>query len=104
MNENQTSDLFISMIYSLQMQAFIHLGKIINPATNKTEKDLVAAQMTIDMLDMLKDKTKGNLTDYEKSFLEKVIADLKLNYVDEVNAESKSTSSAASTEDTTNKT
>jgi len=59
MNENQTSDLFISMIYSLQMQAFIHLGKIINPATNKTEKDLVAAQMTIDMLDMLKDKTKG---------------------------------------------
>lgn len=104
MNENQSSDLFISMIYSLQMQAFIHLGKIINPATNKTEKDLVAAQMTIDMLDMLKDKTKGNLTDYEKSFLEKVIADLKLNYVDEVNARDTSTTSTDSSEQTTDKT
>lgn len=104
MNENQTSDLFISMIYSLQMQAFIHLGKIINPATNKTEKDLVAAQMTIDMLDMLKDKTKGNLTEYESSFLEKVIADLKLNYVDEVNNVDKSAPSTESSEDTTNKT
>lgn len=104
MNENQSSDLFISMIYSLQMQAFIHLGKMINPATNKTEKDLVAAQMTIDMLDMLKDKTKGNLTDYEKSFLEKVIADLKLNYVDEVNARDTSTTSTDSSEQTTDKT
>ena len=83
--KEEYTHMFISLIYSLQMQTMIHLGKIANPATGKVETELDAAQATIDMVDMLKAKTVNNLTDDEKRFLDQVLADLKLNFVDEKN-------------------
>jgi Domain of unknown function (DUF1844) len=71
------------LIYSFQMQTMMQLGKLANPMTSKIEKELDGAKVTIDMLDMLKAKTKGNIADDESKFLEQVIADLKLNYVEE---------------------
>ena len=50
----------------------------------KITKDLKSAQMTIDMLLMLKEKTKGNLTDTEAKLLEDTISNLQMNYADEV--------------------
>ncbi len=85
MKEEEYTHMFISLIYSLQMQTMIHLGKIANPATGKVETELDAAQATIDMVDMLKAKTLNNLSDDEKRFLDQVLADLKLNFVDEKN-------------------
>ncbi len=85
MKEEEYSHMFISLIYSLQMQTMIHLGKIANPATGKVETELDVAQATIDMVDMLKAKTVNNLSDDEKRFLDQVLADLKLNFVDEKN-------------------
>jgi len=59
------------------------LGKIKNPVSDKIEKDMPAAQMTIDIIDMIKEKTKNNLSEQESKFIEQVLADLKLNYVHE---------------------
>ncbi len=83
MNDDKNKQLFFSLIYSFQMQAMIQLGKLTNPVSNKTEKELDGAQVTIDMLDMLKAKTKNNVGDDEIRFLDQVIADLKLNFVEE---------------------
>lgn len=65
------------------MQTLVALGKLKNPMTEKTETDLFSAQTTIDMLEMLKEKTKNNLNETETKYLEQALADLKLNYVEE---------------------
>jgi len=83
MNDERNKQLFLSLIYSFQMQAMMQLGKLANPMTNKIERELESAQVTIDMLDMIKAKSNGNTTDEEGKFLDHVIADLKLNYVEE---------------------
>ncbi len=61
------------------------LGKIKNPITGAIERDLAAAQNSIDILDMLREKTRGNLSENENRLLSTVIQELKLNYVDEAN-------------------
>jgi len=78
------SQLFFYLLSSFEMSALVQMGKIKNPATDKMEKDLMQAQLSIDIIDMMKEKTEGNLNDDEKKFLENMIAQLKLNYVDEV--------------------
>lgn len=83
MDNDKLSHLFFSLIYSFQMQTMMSLGKIKNPVSDKIEKDLAAAQMTIDIIDMIKEKTKNNLSEQESKFIDQVLADLKLNYVHE---------------------
>ena len=68
------------MIHSAAMQ---QMGKVKNPITDKVERDLEQAQMSIDMLDMIAEKTKGNLSDDEAKLLKTLLQELKLNYVDE---------------------
>ena len=85
MNNNE---LFMTLVSSLASQAWIQLGKIKNPITDKVEKDLGAASMSIDMLSMIQEKTKGNLEDYESQLLEKTLNDLKMNFVFEKNQDS----------------
>lgn len=89
MDEDRNKQLYLSLIYSFQMQAMMQLGKLANPMTNKIEREVESAQVTIDMLDMLKVKTKGNNSDEEIKFLDQVIADLKLNYVEECDKDKK---------------
>jgi|WetSurMetagenome_2_1015567.scaffolds.fasta_scaffold332002_1 hypothetical protein len=83
MDNDKTSQLFLSLIYSFQMQTWMHLGKLKNPVSDKVERDLQAAQMSIDMIEMLKDKTINNVSSEEQKFIEQILADLKLNYVEE---------------------
>lgn len=83
MDKDKATQMFFSLIYSFQMQTMMHLGKIKNPVTDKIEVELPAAQATIDLIEMLAEKTKGNLSDEEKRFLDTAISDLKLNYVEE---------------------
>jgi len=90
MTDDKKKQLFLSLIYSFQMQTMMQLGKLANPVTGTIEKELDGAQVTIDMLDMLKEKTKGNSSEEEIRFLDQVIADLKLNYVEERDKEGKS--------------
>lgn len=75
--------LFVQLVSSLHGAVLMHLGKIKNPASDKLERNLEQAEMTIEMLDMLKEKTKNNLSVDEEKFFSMVISELKLNYVDE---------------------
>ena len=84
MNNNE---LFVTLVSSLTSQAWMQLGKIKNPVTDKIEKSLDAASMSIDMLSMLQEKTKNNLDEYESKLLEQSLNDLRMNFVFEKNAE-----------------
>lgn len=77
--------LFSGLAIMIHAAAMQQMGKVKNPATDKVERNLEQAQMSIDMLDMIAAKTKGNLTKDEEQFLQRFTQELKLNYVDEVN-------------------
>jgi PIN domain nuclease of toxin-antitoxin system len=89
------SQLFFYLLSSFEMAALQQMGKIKSPLTDKLEKDLQQAQISIDIIDMVKEKTKGNLSEDESKFLERMIAQLKLNYVDEMEKEKKEKDIAA---------
>ncbi len=72
---------FTAFIMSLNTSALFYLGEIPDPATGQTTQDLVLVKHTIDTLDLLDKKTKGNLTEDEQNMLEKFIYDLKMRYV-----------------------
>jgi hypothetical protein len=81
--------LFMQLVLQNQQLAMMSMGKLKNPVSDKIERNLEFAKMSIDTLDMLASKTKGNLSEYEEKFLAEIIKDLKLNYVDEANKEPK---------------
>ena len=83
MDNNKNTQLFVSLIYTFQMQTLVSLGKLKNPMTEKTEKDFTAAQTTIDMIEMLKEKTKNNLNEQESKYIDQALSELKLNYIAE---------------------
>ncbi len=74
---------FSSFIFSLSTSALLHLGEIPDPATHKREKDLPLAKQTIDILGMLKEKTRGNLTPDEEKLMENILTDLRWRYIRE---------------------
>ncbi|MBM4032748.1 MAG: DUF1844 domain-containing protein [Planctomycetes bacterium] len=73
---------FAILVRSIATQVFVSLGQIENPLTKKKEVDLKSAKFSIDLLQMLSDKTRGNLTDDEKRFLESVLYTLRMGYVE----------------------
>jgi hypothetical protein len=76
---------FAQLVLSLQMGAMQQMGKLASPLTGKVERDLMLAQASIDMLSMLQEKMKGNLTSEEEKFIGRVLYELRMNYVDEAN-------------------
>ena len=76
--------IFFNLITILASLAWCQLGKIQDPVDSKIKKDLKGAQITIDMLLMLYDKTKGNLTKKEEEILTSAISNFQINYADEV--------------------
>jgi len=83
MTAEKNTSLLFSLIMTFQAAAMQQMGKLKNPITDKIERDLQQAQLSIDILDMLEEKTKGNLSEDESRFLKGVLQELKLNYVDE---------------------
>jgi len=72
---------FINFIFSLSTSALIQLGEIQDPLTQQQVKDLPLAKQTIDLIGMLREKTKGNLTPDEEKLIETVLYDLRMRYV-----------------------
>ena len=72
---------FTAFVMSLNTSALFHLGEISDPVTGKKEQDLVLVKHTIDTLQLLEEKTKGNLTDEEQDLLRNALYDLKMRYV-----------------------
>ncbi len=81
MDKDKSAQLFMGLCTSLVTQAWMQLGKIKNPMTDKMDINLDAASLTIDMLSMLKEKTKGNVSDDEEKILNQSINELKMNYI-----------------------
>ena len=81
--EQMNEFLFMQVVLMFQGAAWQHMGKVMNPATNKVERDLAQAKNTIDIIGMLQAKTKGNLSDNEQKFLEHALYELRMNYIDE---------------------
>ncbi|OGS44802.1 MAG: hypothetical protein A2539_04235 [Elusimicrobia bacterium RIFOXYD2_FULL_34_15] len=81
--ESKLNEYFFSLIISLSAAAMQQMGKISRPITNGIEKNLEQAKISIDMLIMIREKTKGNLNLEENKLLDSTISDLQLNYVDE---------------------
>lgn len=74
---------FLDMVGLFGSQAMIALGKLANPATGKAEKNMAAARLFIDTLEMLEHKTKGNLNADETKVLQATLTDLRLMFVEE---------------------
>ena len=73
----------LQLIISLQAGAMQQMGKVANPMTGQVERDLELCRHTIGMVEMLKNKMTGNLTDDESKLLEHILYELKMNYVEE---------------------
>ena len=77
---NERTFSFSDFLTSLGLQTLIKMGEIQDPNL-KSEIDLDGAQETIDLLLMLKEKTKGNLSAEEETLLTSLIAELQLKFV-----------------------
>ena len=75
---------FTAFVMSLNTSALYHLGEISDPVTGDRNQDLVLAKHTIDTLQLLEEKTKGNLNGEEQDLLKNVLYDLKMRYVQKV--------------------
>ncbi len=71
----------ITFIMSLSSSAMVNLGEVPDPLTGETKVDLELARHTIDVLGMLEEKTKGNLTPEEEEFLKNVLFELRMKYI-----------------------
>jgi len=74
---------FTNFVLSLSTSALFHFGDFPDQEGGKTQKNLSAAKQTIDILDMLNEKTKGNLNENENTLIQSVLYELKLRYVKE---------------------
>ena len=83
----QNQALFAQLVVMLYGATMQQMGKVVNPLTNKAERNLELAKLSIDMLSMVEEKTKGNLSDEEARFLSDSLFQLRMNYVDEVKKE-----------------
>ena len=74
---------FSNFVLSLSTSAIYHFGDFPDPEGEKTKKNLPAAKQTIDILDMLSEKTKGNLDENESQLIQGVLYELKMRFVKE---------------------
>jgi hypothetical protein len=65
----------------LSTSVLIQLGEIQDPVTQQLAKNLPLAKQTIDLIGMLKEKTKGNLNPEEEKFIEHILYDLRMRYI-----------------------
>ena len=73
---------FIAFIYSLARNALVHLGELQDPVTNeKRPPDLDASGQLIEIIGMLEEKTRGNLTAEERQFIDEALFDLRMRHV-----------------------
>ena len=86
MSEDQPKkedQLFIHLVNTFVQSAWISLGKVKNPVSDKIERNVEQATYYIDLLDMLQTKMKGNLSEQEEQYIIHSLSELKLNYIDE---------------------
>jgi hypothetical protein len=73
---------FNTFIIGLASTTLIHLGEAANPDTGRTERNLELARESLELLSMLRDKTRGNLTEEEEKLFATLLTDLRLRFVE----------------------
>lgn len=73
---------FLNLVVSMSHSALLHLGDAPDPVSGAREKNLPLARQTIDLLAMLQDKTRGNLSGEEERVLSQAIYDLRMRFVE----------------------
>ena len=79
---DKNDQLFMQLLYMFHTSAMQGLGKIADP-TGQVSRNLEYVSQTIDLMGMLKEKTKGNISEDIEKVLDGMLSELKLNYVDE---------------------
>lgn len=82
-NPSRDETLFLQLVAMFQYAAMQQMGKLPNPATGKIERDLDQARVSIDMIEMLQSRTQAARSAREGEYLDKVLFELRMNYVDE---------------------
>ncbi len=72
----------VTFLSGLASQVLVGLGEVEHPISGKKEKNLSQAKYTIDLLEVLKEKTAGNLTEVEEKYLDGMLYDLRMKYVE----------------------
>jgi hypothetical protein len=73
---------FPTFILSLSHSALMHLGEAPHPETGKVDRDLALARQTIDLIAMLEEKTRGNLSGDEERLVAQILFDLRMRFVE----------------------
>ena len=91
--DSETSGLFqmdfSTFVLSLNASALIHLGEIPDPHSKERSINLPAAKHTIEILEIIKNKTKGNLDGEEEKLLDDVLFNLRMKFVKDTQSEKK---------------
>ena len=82
-NPSKDEQSFMYLVGTFQSSAWIAMGKMKNPMTDKVEQNLDQASFYIDLLNMMQAKTKGNLSEYEEQMLINTVSELKMNFIEE---------------------
>ena len=82
-NPSKDEQSFMYLVGTFQSSAWIAMGKMKNPMTDKVEQNLDQASFYIDLLNMMQTKTKGNLSEYEEQMLINTVSELKMNFIEE---------------------
>ena len=98
MDKQLNQALFGHLLMSLAQSALMGMGKIVHPAVGKAEVDLQAAQQAIDMLEMLQERTKGNVSAEEERGLTQTLSMLQMNFVETAQAQPPTGSAAPTSE------
>jgi len=81
--EQEFDPIYLQMVTSLQAAAMMQMGKIMNPQTGKIDRHMELAQNTIDILAMMKRKMQGNLSKPEQDYIDHILYELRMNFVEE---------------------
>ena len=86
---SKEEQLFLYLVGTFHSSAKIALGKTENPMTKSTDINVEQATFYVDLLDLIQEKTKENLSDYEEQMLINTISELKLDLINEKNSKNK---------------
>jgi hypothetical protein len=82
MSDQPVGVSFSTFVMSLATTAAVHFGDVADPASGQPHADLEAAGHMIDILAMLQDKTRGNLSDDETQLVQQLLYELRLRFVE----------------------
>jgi hypothetical protein len=80
MGPDQAID-FTTLIMSLASSALVSMGRVPDPATGTVQKNFVFAHQNIDIIHLLQEKTRGNLSADEERLVEQILYELRMSYI-----------------------